>query len=180
MFKAVKWLKRTLNLVAQFQLVCFNVFKLRRWFLCCTGGCLQTCRCSSCPGCTVDCCKFTEWLKAWAASVHIGTFTERTSLSRKSAVNQYDTVQLYCPHGEILLAAIWTWRNIKHHINMVYLRFKKKKKKTHSRRALQDWNTIDFLSLGCSIHMPTHICNTLTHPHTTIPTPKKHNHQLNP
>ena len=92
-----------------------------------------------------------------------------------SNVLQYNTIQPYCPRGEIPLAAIGSRRNIKHHINMIYLRVQKQqetnKKPTHSRRARQDWNTLKNKfwkkSFGCSMHMPTHIDNTHTHLHTS-------------
>ena len=84
-------------------------------------------------------------------------------------VSSDNTIQLYCPHWEIPLAAIWSQWNVKRHMNMIYLRLKNKNKQpqqnTHSRRACQDWNTLT-KSLAYSIHLPTHIYDNHIHPRT--------------
>ena len=103
------------------------------------------------------------------------------SLLDASCTIQYSTIQLYCPCGEIPLAVIWTQWNIKHYINMVYLRFKRQLQqdqkhplnKSASRLKYAKKNFFFFLSLSYSMHMPTHICNTHTHSHTSPSPPPK-------
>ena len=49
-----------------------------------------------------------------------------------SNVLQYNTIQPYCPCKDIPLAAIWIRRNVKHHVNMIYLRLQQNNPPTHT------------------------------------------------
>ena len=44
------------------------------------------------------------------------------SVKKAASYHIYNATQLYCHHGEIPLAAIGTQQNVKHHMNMIYLR----------------------------------------------------------
>ena len=76
-------------------------------------------------------------------------------------------IQLYWPCEEILLAAIWTWQNIKCHINT--LKIICRKKQQHSKSTSRPKYAI---SLNDSMHMHTHTSDSDTHTHP--PTPIHH------
>ena len=97
------------------------------------------------------------------------------------------TIQLYCPCGEIPLAAIWTWQTIKHQINILEIITNQNQKNAYSMPiSLTDvpCKILDSYHLPSyePVHIKTEICpkasviactcphlsiyNTHTHPHT--------------